>query len=147
MLSTKRPKNVELNSRNYFNYQGTTHPCPFRGQGKLSPSRGDQYQPLGVGFLLINIFATVPSIIKRKKIVCALFFEHYHLVISLFKRWLIGTHHVTPRPSHLDYYLDEFVFRFNRRTSHSRGMLFYRLIQQAVNIDPIKGADIRDGRS
>ncbi len=63
-------------------------------------------------------------------------------VTSLLKRWLIGTHQGAPRPSHLEYYLDEFVFRFNRRTSRSRGLLFYRLLQQAVNIVPVKGQDI-----
>lgn len=67
-------------------------------------------------------------------------------VTSLLKRWLIGTHQGRPSPSHLDYYLDEFVFRFNRRTSRSRGLLFYRLIEQAVNIDPVKDQDIRGGR-
>lgn len=59
-------------------------------------------------------------------------------VTALLKRWLLGTHQGKPAPSHLDYYLDEFVFRFNRRTSRSRGLLFYRLIQQAVNIAPVK---------
>lgn len=67
-------------------------------------------------------------------------------VVALLKRWLQGTHQGSPRPSHLDYYLDEFVFRFNRRTSRSRGLLFYRLIQQAVNIDPVKGTNIRGGQ-
>jgi len=46
-------------------------------------------------------------------------------------------------PSHLDYYLDEFTFRFNRRTSRSRGKLFYRLVQQAAAIAPILAKDIR----
>lgn len=69
-----------------------------------------------------------------------------NLVTSLLKRWLIGTHQGRPAPSHLDYYLDEFVFRFNRRNSRSRGLLFYRLIQQAVNISPVKGQDISGGR-
>ena len=69
-----------------------------------------------------------------------------NLVVSLLKRWLQGTHQGSPRPSHLDYYLDEFVFRFNRRTSRSRGLLFYRLIEQAVNIAPVKGKDIRGRR-
>lgn len=64
-------------------------------------------------------------------------------VTSLLKRWLQGTHQGAVRSSHLAYYLDEFVFRFNRRTSSSRGLLFYRLIQQAVNIGPIKAEDIR----
>ena len=67
-------------------------------------------------------------------------------VISLLKRWLQGTHQGAVRPSHLDYYLDEFVFRFNRRTSGSRGLLFYRLIQQAVSIGPTKAKDIRAAR-
>lgn len=67
-------------------------------------------------------------------------------VVSLLKRWLMGTHQGKPLPSHLDYYLDEFVFRFNRRTSRSRGLLFYRLIEQAVNIDPVKDQNIRGGR-
>lgn len=63
-------------------------------------------------------------------------------VASLLKRWLIGTHQGAPQPSHLDYYLDEFVFRFNRRTSRSRGLLFYRLIEQAVNIAPVTARNI-----
>jgi len=63
-------------------------------------------------------------------------------VTALLKRWLLGTHQGRPAASHLDYYLDEFVFRFNCRTSRSRGLLFYRLVQQAVNVDPIKNSDI-----
>jgi len=59
-----------------------------------------------------------------------------HLVASLLKRWLLGTHQGSVSPKHLAYYLDEFAFRFNRRTSGSRGKLFYRLLQQAVQIDP-----------
>lgn len=64
-------------------------------------------------------------------------------VASLLKRWLMGTHQGAVRKSHLDYYLDEFTFRFNRRTSRSRGKLFYRLVQQAVNVKPVTGNDIR----
>lgn len=59
-----------------------------------------------------------------------------HRVISLLKRWLLGTHQGAVGDEHLDYYLDEFTFRFNRRTSASRGKLFYRLAQQAVQIEP-----------
>lgn len=55
-----------------------------------------------------------------------------HRVASLLKRWLLGTHQGAVSTQHLDYYLDEFTFRFNRRTSHSRGLLFYRLMQQAA---------------
>ena len=53
-----------------------------------------------------------------------------HRVASLLKRWLLGTHHGRVEETHLASYLNEFVFRFNRRRSHSRGMLFYRLVQQ-----------------
>jgi transposase-like protein len=60
-----------------------------------------------------------------------------HRVASLVKRWVLGTHHGSVQPAHLDAYLDEFVFRFNRRTSNSRGLLFYRLLQQAVVTDPV----------
>jgi len=62
--------------------------------------------------------------------------EHVHLVISLLKRWLNGTHQGAVTPNHLAGYLDEFAFRFNRRTSLHRGKLFYRLIQQSVLARP-----------
>lgn len=74
-----------------------------------------------------------------------------HMVISLFKRWLLGTHQGAISHEHLGSYLNEFVFRFNRRTSTHRGKLFLRLTQQAVVVDPvtytglIKG--VREGRS
>jgi transposase-like protein len=60
-----------------------------------------------------------------------------HLVISLLKRWLMGTHQGAVSQKHLDHYLDEFTFRFNRRRSKSRGKLFFRLAQQAVAVDPV----------
>jgi transposase-like protein/ribosomal protein L37AE/L43A len=60
-----------------------------------------------------------------------------HRVASLLQRWMMGTHHGAVQPRQLDYYLDEFVFRFNRRTSRSRGLLFYRLLQQAVMTKPV----------
>ena len=59
-----------------------------------------------------------------------------HLVASLLKRWLVGTHQGGIQHPHLDYYLDEFTFRFNRRRSQARGLLFHRLAQQAVAICP-----------
>ena len=59
-----------------------------------------------------------------------------HRVVSLLKRWLLGTHQGAIGHQHLDSYLDEFTFRFNRRRSASRGKLFYRLAQQAVEVDP-----------
>jgi transposase-like protein len=65
-----------------------------------------------------------------------------HRVAGLLKRWLLGTYQGAVRSSHLDYYLDEYTFRFNRRTSRWRGKLFYRLAQQAVGVAPILGSDI-----
>ena len=64
-------------------------------------------------------------------------------VAALLKRWLLGTHQGAVQSSHLDYYLDEYTFRFNRRTSKSRGLLFYRLITQAVHLEPVLGANLR----
>jgi transposase-like protein len=69
-----------------------------------------------------------------------------HRIASLLKRWLTGTHQGAVQPSHLDYYLDEYTFRFNRRTSRSRGKLFYRLVQQALMVDPVEGKEIRGGK-
>jgi transposase-like protein len=59
-----------------------------------------------------------------------------HLVASLLKRWIAGTLHHNISDKHLPYYLDEYSFRFNRRASSARGLLFYRLLQQAANTDP-----------
>jgi transposase-like protein len=59
-----------------------------------------------------------------------------HRVASLLKRWLLGTHQGAVSREHLDYYLDEFTFRFNRRNSRSRGKLFLRLAEQAVAVGP-----------
>jgi len=59
-----------------------------------------------------------------------------HRVASLAKRWLLGTHQGGVKPAHLQAYLDEFTFRFNRRHSRARGMLFYRLLERAVQAEP-----------
>jgi transposase-like protein len=67
-----------------------------------------------------------------------------HRVISLLKRWLLGIHQGAVGTEHLQDYLDEFAFRFNRRTSRSRGKLFYRLAQQAVAIEPTTYRQIVD---
>lgn len=65
-----------------------------------------------------------------------------HCIASLLKRWLLGTHQSYLNKNKLEYYLDEYVFRYNRRTSTSRGLLFLRLIEQAVNIDPVSYKEI-----
>ena len=63
-------------------------------------------------------------------------FPRVHQVASLLKRWLLGTHQGAVSQEHLDYYLDEFTFRFNRRRSRSRGQLFRKLLEQAVEVEP-----------
>ncbi len=68
-----------------------------------------------------------------------------HRVAALLKRWLLGTHQGAVRADHLDYYLDEFTFRFHRRKSASRGKLFYRLVQQAVAVSPVPYKELRGG--
>jgi transposase-like protein len=63
--------------------------------------------------------------------------SHVHLVISLLKRWLLGTLQGAANKRHLEFYLDEYVFRFNRRKSRNRGLLFRRLLERAVETDPV----------
>ena len=65
-----------------------------------------------------------------------------HRVAALLKRWLLGTHQGAVQPKQLEYYLDEFTFRFNRRTSQSRGLLFYRMLEQALVTEPVTYAQI-----
>lgn len=69
-----------------------------------------------------------------------------HNVASLLKRWLMGTLQGGIQKRHLDYYLDEFTFRFNRRTSRARGLLFHRLAQQAADLQPVPYRDLIHGR-
>jgi transposase-like protein len=99
------------------------------------------------GYETINNEGYSRSIIRDEPRVGDTLLPHAHRVASLLKRWLLGTHQGAVRETHLDYYLDEFTFRFNRRTSCSRGKLFYRLIQQAVSVDPVKNSDFLAGNS
>jgi transposase-like protein len=59
------------------------------------------------------------------------------IVVSLFKRWLMGTHHGAVKREHLQDYLDEFTFRFNHRDSANKGLLFYDLLECAMNVKPV----------
>ena len=77
------------------------------------------------------------TVLKGKNETASELLPRVHLVISLLKRWLMGTHQGAVSHKHLDYYLDEFTFRFNRRNSKSRGKLFFRLLQQAVAVEPV----------
>ena len=76
------------------------------------------------------------TFLKGRKEPASELMPRVHLVASLLKRWLLGTHQGAVSREHLDYYLDEFTFRFNRRNSRSRGKLFLRLAEQAVAVGP-----------
>ena len=77
------------------------------------------------------------TFLKGKKESASELMPRVHRIASLLKRWILGTHQGAVSHEHLEYYLDEFTFRFNRRRSRNRGKLFYRLAQQAVAIDPV----------
>ena len=93
------------------------------------------------GYRGLSKLGYVHNIIRKDAVVGDNLLPKANRVTSLLKRWLLGTYQGGIHLSHLDYYLDEFTFRFNRRTSQSRGKLFYRLVQQAVNIEPVLGRD------
>lgn len=86
------------------------------------PELGFHHEP-------INLTATAES--------ASTSMPHVHRVFALLKRWLLGTHQGSVESHQLDYYLDEFSFRFNRRRSSHRGLLFYRLLQEVVATEPI----------
>jgi hypothetical protein len=69
-----------------------------------------------------------------------------HRVASLAKRWLLSTHQGSVEEAHLQSYLDEFVFRFNRRRSRSRGLVFYRVLELAVRHEPVRYRNIVAGK-
>ena len=77
------------------------------------------------------------TFLKGNKKTASELMPRVHLAVALLKRWLMGTHQGGVSTEHLDAYLDEFTFRFNRRKSRSRGKLFYRLLEQAVAVDPV----------
>jgi hypothetical protein len=85
------------------------------------PALGYEHQPIAISHTGKPASASMP---------------HVHRILSLLKRWLLGTHQGSVHPHQLDYYLDEFTFRFNRRHSRHVGLLFYRLLEEAVAIEP-----------
>jgi len=87
------------------------------------------------------------AIVRATAIVGENLLPRANRVASLLQRWLLGTHQGAVSASHLDYYLDEFTFRFNRRTSRSRGKLFYRLLQQAGQVEPSPYKEMVGGRT
>ena len=88
-------------------------------------------------------YARLPTLGYKREVLPSMELKLPHLVASLLKRWLLGTYQGAVRPTHLAYYLDEFTFRFNRRASRQRGKLFYRLIQQALIVDPVPENELR----
>lgn len=88
-------------------------------------------------------YTTIEDLGYKRQILSSKELQLPHLIASLLKRWLLGTYQGAVRPTHLAYYLDEYTFRFNRRKSGSRGKLFYRLVQQAMLIDYVPGADLK----
>lgn len=86
-------------------------------------------EPLGYRHIAVNVSASGdPAHVVMPRV---------HRVASLLDRWWLGIHQGAIHPSHVGYYLDEFTFRFNRRTSKARGLLFHRLMQQAVDCVPV----------
>jgi len=92
------------------------------------------------------------KIYKHRKTVLSSSEDHAHVsmpgvhrVASLLKRWIMGTHQGCIVPEHLQSYLEEFTFRFNRRTSKSRGLVFYRLMEQSIATKPVTFVDVTFG--
>ena len=96
-------------------------------------------------------YASLPShgyrhaVVRSNAIVGGNLLPRANRVASLLQRWLMGTHQGAVRDTHLDYYLDEFTFRFNRRNSNSRGLLFHRLVEQSLALAPIRNDELIGG--
>ena len=86
----------------------------------------------------------IPKVISGSRKQAHELLPHVHMVDSLVKRWINGTHQGKISPKYLEYYLDEFAFRFNRKLSTHRGKLFYRLMQQAVITHPMSYEEIKN---
>jgi transposase-like protein len=80
-------------------------------------------------------YRTLPEVGYRHEVVPSHQLKIAHLAVSLLKRWLDGTHQGAVSHEHLAYYLDEYTFRFNRRRSGHRGLLFFRLLENAIQIE------------
>jgi transposase-like protein len=94
------------------------------------------------GYNRLKALGYVHEVVRKDAEVGHSLLPRCNRVAALLKRWLMGTHQGAVSHDHLDYYLEEYTFRFNRRTSRHRGKLFYRLIQQAVAIDPVRYSDL-----
>ncbi len=90
-------------------------------------------------------YAHEPINVSRSGAPASASMPHVHRVLALLKRWLLGTHQGSVQPHQLDYYLDEFTFRFNRRHSRHVGLLFHRLVEEAAATEPIPLKTITGG--
>jgi transposase-like protein len=102
---------------------------------------------LGYGPLKKEKYEHVIHNISQREESASELLTHIHLVVSLIKRWLLGTHQGAVSPKHLAGYLDEYAFRFNRRLSTHRGKLFYRLMQQSVSTKATSRLEIVSGKT
>lgn len=100
------------------------------------------YEPLGRTGYRHEI-----TFLRRRQESASELLPRVHRVISLLKRWLMSTHQGAVSQEQLEYYLDEFTFRFNRRRSQARGLLFYRLLQQAAQASPVTYDRLIGGRT
>jgi len=89
------------------------------------------------GYTQLNTFGFRHEVVRKDNNVGDNLLPFCHTVVSLLKRWLMGTHQGAVSHKHLGYYLDEFTFRFNRRKSKHRGKLFMRLLENAVQVEPV----------
>jgi transposase-like protein len=89
------------------------------------------------GYNQLNSLGFIHKVVRQDYEIGENLLPSCHRIASLLKRWLLGTHQGAVSHKHLEYYLDEFTFRFNRRKSKHRGKLFYRLLQNAVQVEPI----------
>ena len=99
----------------------------------------------GYGPLSRSRYQHHPRSLRATRLPAHVAMPRVHRIASLLKRWWLGTYHGAISDPHLEYYLDEFTFRFNRRTSKARGLLFYRLVQQAVQIEAVPYHQLRGG--
>ena len=96
------------------------------------------------GYSQVGAHGYLHDIVREEAAVGSNLLPRVNRVVALLKRWLLGIHQGRVSAAHLDAYLDEFTFRFNRRTSRWRGKLFYRLAQQTVAVEAMSAK--RTGR-
>lgn len=120
--------------------------CSLIGAIKKGVEQGSRIRTDGwAGYLPLNKEGYHHVTVRQEATIGDNLLPKAHRVASLLKRWLLGTHQGAVESSHLDFYLDEYTFRFNRRSSRSRGKLFYRLAQQALAVPPVTGRDLKGG--